>query len=123
MAHGPSLASRLSLGTWTVGHRVEVAVGQHEMRRPGLGLQLDGHVGDAVVEAGEAPEEVDGEGAGGPLHVHAEAVGVPRRRHLRLDVLDLLQQVGHRQHLVLRASHRPRAHAGDAFQVPPGVGG
>ena len=112
--------SGLSLRTWTVGHRVEVTVGQHEVRRPGFGLQLDSHVGDAVVEAGEAPEEVDGEGARGPLHVHAETVRGPRRRHLGLDVLDLLQQVGHSQHLILRAAHRPRAHSGDAFQVPPG---
>lgn len=103
--------------TWTVGHRVEVAVGQHEVLRAALGLQPHGDVGDPVVEAGEAPQEVDGEGAGGPLHVHRQLVG-PRRR-LRPDAFDLLQQVAHRQDLVLVAADRPRPHAGDLLQVLP----
>lgn len=103
--------------TWTVGHRVKVAVGQHEVLRAALGLQPHGDVGDPVVEAGEAPQEVDGEGAGGPLHVHRQLVG-PRRR-LRPDAFDLLQQVAHRQDLVLVAADRPRPHAGDLLQVLP----
>ena len=82
---------------------------------PSLGLQPDGDVGDAVVEAGEAPEEVDGEGAGGTLHICRELVGA--RCRLDPDFLDLLQQVAHGQDLVLMTAHRPRAHAGDLLQV------
>lgn len=80
--------------TWTVGHCVKVAVGQHQVLRSGLGLQSDGDVGDAVIETCEAPEEVDGERAGGPLHVHCELVRPCCG--LDPDVLDLLQQVAHR---------------------------
>lgn len=96
-----------------------MAVCQHEVLRAAFRLQPDGDVGDAVVEAGEASQEVDGERAGGTLHVHRELV---RARHrLPPDVLDLLQQVAHRQDLVLLAAHGPRAHAGDLLQVPPGL--
>lgn len=51
-----------------------MAVGKHEMLTAALGLQPDGNVGDVVVEAGETSEKVDGERAGGMLHVHRELV-------------------------------------------------
>lgn len=106
--------------TWTVGDGVKVAVGEHEVLRAALRLQPDRDVGDAVVEAGEAPEEVDGEGPGGALHVHRQLVGA--RRRLSPDLLDLLQQVAHGQDFVLLAAHGPGAHAGDLLQVAPGLG-
>lgn len=96
-----------------------MAVGEHEVLRSPLRLQPDRDVGDAVVEAGEAPEKVDGEGAGGALDVHRQLMGA--RRRLSPDVLYLLQQVAHRQHLVLLAAHGPGADAGDLFQVLPGL--
>lgn len=105
--------------TWTVGDGVKVAVGEHEVLRAALGLQPDRNVGDAVVEAGEAPEKVDGEGPGGALHVHRQLVGA--RRRLSPDLLDLLQQVAHGQDFVLLAAHGPGAHAGDLLQVAPGL--
>lgn len=104
-----------TFGTWAVGHRVKVAVGQHEVLRAALGLQPHGDVGDPVVEAGEAPQEVNGEGPGGPLDVNRQLVGPGRR--LRTDAFDLLQQVAHRQDLVLEAADGPRPHAGDLLQV------
>lgn len=85
------------------------------MLRAALGLEPDDDVGDPIIEAGEAPEEVDGEGSGGTLDVDRQLVG-PRCR-LQPDVFDLLQQVAHRQDLVLMAAHRPRAHAGDLLQM------
>lgn len=96
-----------------------MAVGEHEVLRSSLWLQPDRNVGDAVVEAGEAAEKVDGEGPGGALHVHRQLMGA--RRRLDPDMLDLLQQVAHRQDFVLLAAHRPGAHAGDALQVAPGL--
>lgn len=113
-----SYVSRGKIHTWTVGHSVKVAVGQHEMLRATFGLQAHHDVGDTVIEAGEAAEEVDGEGAGGPLHIHAK---LKMRAHLshRADFFDLLQQVVHRQHFILVAADRPRSHADDAFQVLP----
>lgn len=75
--------------TWTVGHCVKVAVGQHEMLRPTLWLQPDSDVGDAVIEAGEASKKVNGESAGGTLHVHRELMGA--RCCLDPNVLYLLQ--------------------------------
>lgn len=101
--------------TWTVGHCVKVAVGQHEVLGAALGLQPHGDVGDPVIEAGEAAQEVDGEGAGGPLDVHRQLVG-PRRR-LSTDAFNLLQQVADRQDFVLVAADRPRPNAGDLLQV------
>ena len=95
-----------------------MTVGQHKVLRSGLGLQADGDVADAVVVAGEAAQEVDAEGSGGPLHVHREAVGTGGA--LTADVLDLLQQVLHRQDLVLVAADGARPHAGDPLQMPPG---
>lgn len=86
-----------------------------------FGLQPDNNIGDVVVEAGETAEEVDGEGAGGSLHVHGELMRA--RRRLRSDLLYLPQQVAHRQDLVLLAAHWPGADAGDLLQVPPGLGG
>lgn len=106
--------------TWAVGDGVEVAVGQHQVLRSALGLQPDRNVGDPVVEAGEAPQEVDGEGPGGALDVHGQLMGA--RRRLLLNALDLLQQVAHRQDLVLLAAHGPGSHAGDPLQMSPGVG-
>lgn len=110
----------VSFLTWTVGDGVKVAVGEHEVLRAALWLQPDHDVGDAVIEAGEAPKEVDGEGPGGALHVHRQLMGA--RRRLGPDLLDLLQQVAHRQDLVLLAAHGPGAHAGDLLQVAPGLG-
>lgn len=109
----------LSFLTWTVGDGVKVAVGEHEVLRSALWLQPDHNVGDAVIEAGEAPKKVDGEGPGGALHVHRQLMGA--RRRLSPDLLDLLQQVAHCQDLVLLAAHGPRAHAGDLLQVAPGL--
>lgn len=97
-----------------------MAVGEHEVPRSALGLQPDRNIGDAVVEAGEASQEVDGEGAGGALDVHGQLMGPGRRLHL--NVLDLLQQVAHGQDLVLLAAHGPGPHAGDPLQVSPGAG-
>lgn len=115
-ANAPIRGHRL---TWTVGHGVKVAVGEHEVLRSALWLQPDRNVGDAVIEAGEAAEKVDGEGPGGALHVHRQLVGA--RRRLNPDMLDLLQQVAHRQDFVLLAAHRPGADAGDLLQVAPGL--
>lgn len=106
---------RETFRTWTVGHCVKVAVGQHEVLGTALGLQPHRDVGDPVIEAGEAPQEVDGEGASGPLDVHRQLVG-PRCR-LHTDAFDLLQQVLHRQDLVLVAANRPWPHTGDLLQV------
>lgn len=86
------------------------------MFRATFGLQPDSNVGDMVIEAGEASEKVNGERAGGTLDIHRELMGT--RRRLRLDVLDLLQQVAHCEDLVLRAAHWSRANAGDLLQVP-----
>lgn len=104
--------------TWTVGYGVKVAVGEHEVLCSSLRLQPDRDISDTVIEAGEASEEVDGEGAGGALDVHRQLMG-PRCR-LHLNVLDLLQQVAHRQHFVLLAAHGPGPHAGDPLQMSPG---
>lgn len=92
-----------------------MAVGQHEMLRPTLRLQPDSDVGDAVIEAGEASQKVDGEGASGTLDIHRQLMGA--RCRLNPDSLYLLQQVAHCQDLVLLAAHRPRADAGDLLQV------
>lgn len=105
--------------TWTVGDGVKVAVGEHEVPRSALGLQPDGNIGDTVIEAGEASQKVDGEGAGGALDVHSQLMGPGCC--LRLNVLDLLQQVAHGQDFVLLAAHGPGPHAGDALQVSPGL--
>lgn len=107
--------------TWAVSHSVKVAVGEHEMLAATFGLQLDDNISDVVVEARETTEKVDGERAGGSLHVYSDLMR-PRRRP-RSDVLYLLQQVTHRQDLVLLAPHRPGADAGDLLQVPPRLGG
>lgn len=101
--------------TRAVGHRVKVAVGEHEVLGATFGLQLHCDVSDAVVETCEPSEKVDGERSGGTLHVHSDPVRPRRRPHS--DVLDLLQQVAHRQDLVLPAADGPRADAGDLFQV------
>lgn len=97
-----------------------MAVGQHQVLSSALGLQPDRNIGDPVVEAGEAPEEVDGEGPGGALDVHGQLVGA--RCRLLLNVLDLLQQVAHRQDLVLLAAHGPGSHTGDPLQMSSGLG-
>lgn len=101
--------------TWTVGHCVKVAVGQHEVLSSTLGLQTHGDVGDPVVVAGKTPQEVDGEAASWPLDIHRQLVGPCCR--LRSDAFNLLQQVLHRQNLVLSAADRPRPHTGDLLQV------
>lgn len=85
------------------------------MLRPTLRLQPDSNVGDAVIEAGEAAQKVDGEGAGGTLHIHRQLMGA--RRRLNPDSLDLLQQVAHCQDLILLAAHWAGADAGDLLQV------
>ncbi len=94
-----------------------MAVSEHEVLRRGLGLQLDRDVGHAVVVAGEAAEEVDAEGPGGPLDVHSD--GVRTGLALGPDLLDLLQQVVHRRDLVLGASDGPRPGARDLLQMLP----
>lgn len=86
------------------------------MLRPAFRLQPDGDVGDTVIEAGEASEKVNGERAGGTLHVHRELMG--SRCGVSPDLLNLLQQVAHCQDFILLAAHRPRADAGDLLQVP-----
>lgn len=95
-----------------------MAVGEHEVLSSTLRLQPDRDVGDTVVEAGEAPKEVDGEGPGGALDVHRQLMGA--RCRLGPDVLYLLQQVVHGQDFILRAAHGPGADAGDLLQVLPG---
>lgn len=86
------------------------------MLGPTLRLQPDSNVGDTVIEAGEASEKVDGERAGGTLHVYRELMGACCG--LNPDVLNLLQQVAHCQDFILRAAHWPGADAGDLLQVP-----
>jgi len=86
------------------------------MLRSTFGLEPDGNVGDTVVEAGEASEKVDGESAGGTLHIYGDLVVA--RCGFHPDVLNLLQQIAHRQDFVLRAAHRTRPDAGDLLQVP-----
>lgn len=86
------------------------------MLRPTLRLQPHGNVGDTVIEAGEASEKVDGEGAGGTLDIHRQLMGA--RCGLSPDDLYLLQQVPHCQDFILLAAHGPRANAGDLLQVP-----
>lgn len=124
VAERPQRARRsqrdVSFLTWTVGDGVKVAVGEHEVLRAALWLQPDHNVGDAVIEAGEAPKKVNGEGPGGALHVHRQLMGA--RRRLTPDVLDLLQQVAHCQDFILLAAHGPGADAGDLLQVAPGLG-
>lgn len=105
--------------TWTVGYGVKVAVGEHEMLRSALRLQPDRNIGDTVIEAGEASQEVDGEGPGGALDIHSQLMG-PRCR-LDLNVLYLLQQVAHCQDFILLAAHGPGPHAGDPLQMSPGL--
>ena len=61
--------------TRTVGHRVKVAVGQHEVLSPSLGLQADSDVADPIVVGGEPSQEVNAEGACGSLDVHSDRVG------------------------------------------------
>ena len=78
-----------SFYTWTVGHCVKVAVGQHAMLRPILGLQPDSNIGDSVIEAGEASEKVNRERAGGSLHIHCELMWACCCLHS--DLLNLLQ--------------------------------
>lgn len=92
-----------------------MTVGQHEVLCATLRLQLDSNVRDLVIVAGEATQEVDAEGAGGPLHVHSNGVGAGLA--LLPDVLYLSQQVTHGDHLILHTSHWSRTHTGDAFQV------
>lgn len=96
-----------------------MAVGEHEVLRSALRLQPDRNIGDTVIEAGEASQEVDGEGPGGSLDVHSQLME-PRCR-LHLNVLYLLQQVAHRQDFVLLAAHGPGPHAGDPLQMSPGL--
>ncbi len=86
------------------------------MLRPTLRLQPDSDVGDTVIEAGEASEKVNGERAGGTLHIYRKLMGA--RCGLNPDVLNLLQQVAHCQDFILGAAHRPGADAGDLLQVP-----
>lgn len=86
------------------------------MLGPTLRLQPDSNVGDAVIEAGEASEKVDGEGASGTLDIHCQLMGA--RCGLDPDVFYLLQQVAHCQDLILHAAHWPWANAGDLLQVP-----
>lgn len=86
------------------------------MLRPTLRLQSDSNVGDAVIEAGEASEKVNGERAGWTLHIYRELMGA--RCGLYPDVLNLLQQVAHCQDFILRAAHWPGADTGDLLQVP-----
>lgn len=86
------------------------------MLRPTLRLQPHSNVGDTVIEAGEASEKVDGEGAGGTLDIHRQLMGA--RCGLNPDDLYLLQQVPHCQDFILLAAHGPRANAGDLLQVP-----
>lgn len=96
-----------------------MAVGQHEVLRSALRLQPDRNIGDTLIEAGEASEEVDGEGAGGTLDVHSQLMGP--RCCLDLNVLYLLQQVAHCQDFILLAAHGPGPHAGDPLQMSPGL--
>lgn len=91
------------------------------MLRPGFRLQPDSNVGDTVIEAGEASQKVNGESAGGTLHIYRDFMGA--RCGLNPDFLDLLQQVAHCQDFVLMAAHWPRAHAGDLLQVLSTFGG
>ena len=95
-----------------------MTVGQHKVLRSGLGLQADGDVADAVIVAGEPAQEIDAEGSGWPLHVHGKAVRSGGA--FGADMLDLLQQVLHRQDLVLMAANRARPNACDPLQMPPG---
>lgn len=106
---------RRSSSTWAVGHCVKVTVGEHEMVCATLRLQPDSDVGDTVIEAGEAAKKVNGERAGGTLHIHRELMGA--RCCFNPDFLNLLQQVAHCQDFILRAANRPRADAGDLLQV------
>lgn len=92
-----------------------MAVGKHEVLGAAFGLQPHSDVGDTVVEAGKAPQEVDGEGASGPLDIYRQLVGPCCR--LCTDAFNLLQQVLHRQNLVLVAANRPWPHTGDLLQV------
>lgn len=108
------MCEALQKHTWAVGHRVEVAVSEHEVLRAGLGLESDGDVGQAVVAADPA---VDSEGAAGPLDVHCD--GVRASFTLRPDLRDLIQQEVHREDLVLWASHGPRPDSGDLIQMHP----
>jgi len=104
------------LCTWTIGHRVKVAVGEHQVLAATLGLQPDGDVGDTVIKAGESSKKVNGERARWTLHVYRELMSAGCRLHS--DALYLLQQVTHRQDLILLTAHWPRANAGDLLQVP-----
>ncbi len=94
-----------------------MAVSEHEVLGPTLRLQPDGNIGDSIIEAGEASEEVNGERPGGTLHVHCELMRARCRLHP--NVLDLLQQVAHCKDFILLAAHRPRADTRDLLQVPP----
>lgn len=102
--------------TWTVSHRVKVTVGEHEMLRAAFRLEPDSDVGDAIIEAGETSEKVNGERTSGALHVHRQLMGA--RCTLNLDVLNLLQQVANCEDFILLAADWPRANAGDLLQVP-----
>lgn len=94
-----------------------MAVGEHEVLRAGLGFESDGDVGDAGIDACEAAEEVDAEGAGGPLHLQSD--GVRPGSALGPDLLHLIQQVLHRHDLVLWAPDGPRPHTRDPLQMLP----
>ncbi len=94
-----------------------MAVSEHEVLRGRLGLEFDRDVGHTVVIAGEAAEEVDAEGSGGPLDVHSD--GVRTGLALSPDLLDLVQQVVHRRDLVLWTSDGPRPDTRDLLQMLP----
>lgn len=98
-----------------------MAVGEHEVLRATLGLQPNGNVGDVIIEASEASEEINGEGPSGTLNINRELMRACGG--LDLDVLDLLQQVSHCQDLILLAAHRPRASTSNLLQVLPRLRG
>lgn len=92
-----------------------MAVSEHEMLCTTLGLKPDSNVGDMVIEAGEASKKVNGERAGGTLHIHCELMWACCGFHP--DVLNLLQQITHGEDFILLTAHWPRANAGDLLQV------
>lgn len=91
------------------------------MLRATFRLQPDSNVGDTIIEAGEASKKVNGERAGGALHIYRELMGACCG--LKPDALNLLQQVAHCQDFILLAAHWPRADAGDLLQVPSRLSG
>lgn len=93
-----------------------MTVGQDGVLGAGSGFQLHHHVGDVVIVAREASQEVQAEGARGPLHIHRDPVQAVA---LSFDPADLLQQVANRLDFILGTPRGPGADRRYVFKVIP----